>query len=51
MSYIDLKTAPEREDRLSACIAHGATICEMPCAKGENHACRATVTAPFPRAP
>jgi len=29
LSYIDQKSAPKREDRLKACIAHSATICEM----------------------
>jgi nitrogenase molybdenum-iron protein alpha chain len=29
MSYLDQKEAPRREDRLKACIAHGATIGEM----------------------
>jgi nitrogenase molybdenum-iron protein alpha chain len=36
MSYIDLKTAPKREDRLKACIAHGSTICEMAGVKGKK---------------
>ncbi len=36
MSHIDLKTAPRREDRLGACIAHGGTICEMAGAKGKK---------------
>ncbi len=36
MSHIDLKTAPKREDRLNACIAHGSTICEMAGAKGKK---------------
>src|SRR5512136_3111280 len=29
MSYIDLKSAPKREDRLKACIAHGGSVCEL----------------------
>jgi nitrogenase molybdenum-iron protein alpha chain len=36
MSYIDLKTAPKREDRLGACVAHGGTICEMAAGKGKK---------------
>jgi nitrogenase molybdenum-iron protein alpha chain len=36
MSHIDQKTAPKREDRLNACIAHGGTICEMAGAKGKK---------------
>lgn len=36
MSHLDLKTAPRREDRLGACIAHGGTICEMAGAKGKK---------------
>lgn len=36
MSNIDLKTAPKREARLNACIAHGGTICEMAGAKGKK---------------
>jgi nitrogenase molybdenum-iron protein alpha chain len=36
MSYIDLKTAPKREDRLNACIAHGGSICEMAAGKGKK---------------
>ena len=29
MSYIDLKSAPKREDRLKACIAHGGSVCDL----------------------
>ncbi len=29
MSYIDLKSAPKREERLKACIAHGGSICDL----------------------
>ncbi|HEY5974878.1 MAG TPA: nitrogenase component 1, partial [Geobacteraceae bacterium] len=29
MSHLDHKSPPKREDRLSACIAHGDTICGM----------------------
>ena len=29
MSYIDLKVAPRREDRLKACIAHGGSVREL----------------------
>ena len=29
MSYMDLKSAPKREDRLKACIAHGDTVCGL----------------------
>jgi nitrogenase molybdenum-iron protein alpha chain len=36
MSHIDLKTAPKREDRINACIAHSATICEMAGGKGKK---------------
>lgn len=36
MSHIDLKTAPKREDRLNACIAHGGSICEMAAGKGKK---------------
>src|SRR5512133_1733084 len=39
MSHFDQKTAPRREDRLNACIAHGGTICEMAGAKGKKKSC------------
>lgn len=36
MSHFDQKTAPKREDRLNACIAHSGTICEMAAGKGKK---------------
>ena len=29
MSYLELKSAPKREDRLKACIAHGGSVCDL----------------------